>query len=189
MMLRDRLSRQDASRILESDGVPANDKEDSVPTHTPKASVNPAGETIPVGRTRIRFLVTGADSNGSAAIFELTVSAGAGLPAPPHSHDAYEESVYGLEGVVTFTVDGETVDVGPGDALCIRRGAVHAFANHGDVDARLVATISPGVLGPEYFREAAAVIDAAAGGPPDRAQMGEVMRRHGLTPVPPPGPS
>ena len=29
-----------------------------------------------------------------------------------------------------------------------------------------------------------AVLDAAAGGPPDRAKMAEVMRRHGLTPAP-----
>jgi hypothetical protein len=29
----------------------------------------------------------------------------------------------------------------------------------------------------------AAIVDAAAGGPPDLAAIGEVMRRHGLTPV------
>jgi hypothetical protein len=30
------------------------------------------------------------------------------------------------------------------------------------------------------------VVNAAAGGPPDRAKMVEIMRRHGLTPSPPP---
>jgi hypothetical protein len=29
----------------------------------------------------------------------------------------------------------------------------------------------------------AAIVDAAAGGPPDLAAIGEVMRRHGLTPA------
>jgi hypothetical protein len=29
------------------------------------------------------------------------------------------------------------------------------------------------------------VINAAAGGPPDRAKMAEILRRHGLTPAPP----
>ena len=33
-------------------------------------------------------------------------------------------------------------------------------------------------------RRAAAVIDAAAGGPPDRVKMADIMRRHGLTPAP-----
>ena len=46
--------------------------------------------------------------------------------------------------------------------------------------------ITPAALGPQYFREAAEVINAAAGGPPDRARMAEIMRRHGLTPAPPP---
>ena len=151
-------------------------------------TVNPAEETIQVGPTRIRFLVTGAESHGSAAIFELTIPAGAGLPAPPHSHDAYEETIYGLTGRSTWIVNGASILVAPGQALCIPRGAVHAFANHGNEEAKALATLSPATIGPEYFREAAAVIDAAAGGPPDRARMVEVMRRHGLTPAPPPRP-
>ena len=35
-----------------------------------------------------------------------------------------------------------------------------------------------------YFREIAAVMHAAAGGPPNPAALAEVMRRHGLTPAP-----
>jgi hypothetical protein len=41
--------------------------------------------------------------------------------------------------------------------------------------------VTPGILGAGYFREVAAILDAAAGGPPDFAALGEVMRRHGLT--------
>jgi hypothetical protein len=41
-------------------------------------------------------------------------------------------------------------------------------------------------IGPQFFRDSAAVIDVAAGGPPDRAKMAEVMIRYGLTPAPPP---
>jgi hypothetical protein len=35
-------------------------------------------------------------------------------------------------------------------------------------------------MGPAYFREAAEVI-GAGGGPPDRAKMMDVFRRHGMT--------
>ncbi|MDB5076061.1 MAG: hypothetical protein JWO42_2240 [Chloroflexi bacterium] len=147
--------------------------------------LNPSEETIQVGPTKIRFLVTGADSNGSAAIFELTIPGGARLAGPAHSHDAYEETIYGQAGVSTWTVDGEPIEIGPGQALCIPRGAVHSFANHGTEEARALATLSPAAIGPEFFRESAAVIAAAAGGPPDRAKMAEIMRRHGLTPAPP----
>lgn len=70
--------------------------------HNAQARPNPDEETIRVGLIQIRFLVTGAESNASTAIFELTVPAGAKLPAPAHSHDAYEETLYGLEGITTW---------------------------------------------------------------------------------------
>src|ERR671921_454978 len=89
-----------------------------------------------------------------------------------------------LEGVLTWTADGEQTEVGPGEVLCIPRGVVHRFDNHQEVDAKMLAIVSPGVLSPEYFREMAAVIKAATGGPPDPVALAEVMRRHGLTPAP-----
>ena len=150
------------------------------------ARINPSDETIRLGPLAVRFLITGEDATGSVAVFELAVPGAARLAAPAHSHDHYEETIYGLEGVLTWTVDGKPIDVGPGQALCIPRGAVHRFDNNGTVDARALCMITPAAIGPEYFREAAAVIDAAGGGPPDRARMAEVMLRHGLTPAPPP---
>jgi quercetin dioxygenase-like cupin family protein len=142
------------------------------------------GEVIRVGSLGIRFLVESDDSNGSAAIFETTVPNG-GRPPAPHSHDGYEESIYGLEGVTTWTIEGRSVDIGPGQATCIRRGDVHRFDNHGTEDAKFLAVVSPGVLGPDFFRELGAVVAAATDGPPDREKIGEVMRRHGLTPAAP----
>jgi quercetin dioxygenase-like cupin family protein len=125
-----------------------------------------SGEPIRVGDTAVQFLVTGSDSGGSAAIFEASIRARGRMPAP-HSHDGFEETVYGLEGVSTWSVDGAAVDVAAGDALCIPRGAVHHFDNHGDVDAKVLCVITPALLGPEYFREVAAVFAASAGGPPE----------------------
>jgi hypothetical protein len=46
--------------------------------------------------------------------------------------------------------------------------------------------ITPAALGPQYFRDAMEVMKASAGGPPDHVKLMEVMRRHGLTPAPPP---
>jgi Cupin domain len=88
--------------------------------------------------------------------------------------------------VLTWTVDGRRIDVGPGQALCIPRGAVHWFDNNGIQDVKALCVITPAAIGPQYFRESAGVINAAAGGPPDRTKMAEIMRRHGLTPAPPP---
>ncbi len=156
----------------------------TTPTLAPH--VNPAEETILLGPLAVRFLITRDDSNGSMAAFELTVPGAQRLAAPAHSHDHYEETIYGIDGVLTWTVDGSRIDVGPGQALCIPRGAVHRFDNHGSRAAKALCVITPAAIGPQYFREAAEVVNAAAGGPPDRARMVEIMRRHGLTPVAPP---
>ena len=147
--------------------------------------VNPSEEAIRVGPLVVRFLITGENSSGSIAAFELIVPAAQRLPAPAHSHDHYEETIYGIDGVLTWTVNGKQVDVGPGQALCIPRGAVHRFDNHSDQDVKALCVITPAAIGPQYFRECAEVINQAAGGPPDRAKMAEIMRRHGLTPAPP----
>lgn len=149
--------------------------------------VNPSEEIIKIGPLVIRFLLTGGDCNGSVSIFEVLVPAGQKLAAPAHRNDAFEEILYGIEGVLTWTVDGVPIEVGPGQSLCIRPGALHRFDNFTGEDVKQLVVISPAILGPEYFREAAAVIDAAAGGPPDIAAMLEVFRRHGMTVPPPPG--
>ena len=153
---------------------------------TTEVNINPADETIRLGPLVVRFLLTGEQSNGSVAIFELTVPAAQRLPVPAHSHDHYEETIYGLDGVMTWTMNGKPIDIGPGQALCIPRGAVHRFDNNGDLDAKSLCVISPAALGPEYFREAAEILKAASGGPPDRAKMAELMHRYGLTMVAPP---
>ncbi len=140
-------------------------------------------EEIGIGPLVIRFLLEGDASGGSVAMFEFDVPTSAKLPIA-HSHDGYEETIYGLRGVLTFTIEGTPIDIGPGDVVCIPRGAVHRFDNNGDTDATMLAIVSPGVLGPDYFRELAAIVQAAAGGPPDPAQIAAVMLRHGLTPAP-----
>jgi quercetin dioxygenase-like cupin family protein len=154
-----------------------------MPDRTKDIRVNPSDEPIGTKGLAIRFLLTGEDSNGSIATFEVMVPAGQRLMAPAHSHDHYEETIYGLEGVLTWTVDAKPIEVGPGQALCIPRGAVHRFDNNGNRDARALCVITPAAIGPQYFREAFAELNA--GGPPDRVKMAAIMRRHGLTPAAP----
>src|SRR3954462_5367557 len=103
-----------------------------------------SGELIRVGDTAVEFLVEGSDSGGSAAVFEATIRARGQMPAA-HSHDGFEETGYGLQGIYTVTVDGTPVDVAAGQALCIRSWTVHHFDNHGEVDAKALCIITPGV--------------------------------------------
>ena len=142
------------------------------------------GTNINLGGIDVQFLVEAQDSDGAATVFECAVAGGAMVP-PPHSHDAFDETVYGLEGVLTFTIDGRTREIGPGESVCIRRGQIHQFVNPGNLDAKFLSVATPGVFGPDYFTQIRDVLTAAAGGPPDVGALLEVMRRHGLTPAQP----
>ena len=137
-------------------------------------------DPIPLGGMTIQFLVEGEDSNGSVSVFRCDVPPG-GRPAAPHSHDAFEETVYGLKGEITWTIDGEPAVIGPGDVVLIPRGAVHGFEVTGDDDASMLCIASPGVFGAAYFREMADVL--GAGEPPDVQALIAIMKRHGLTPA------
>ncbi len=139
---------------------------------------------IRLGAIEVTFLLDDHDTQGRATTFDTRVPAGAKVPLP-HSHDEFDETVYGLEGTFTFTVDGETHEVGPGDALFIARGAIHQFENLGEVEGCFLSVATPGVFRPAYFEEIAEVLAASAGGPPDVGALVGVMRRHGLTPVAP----
>jgi quercetin dioxygenase-like cupin family protein len=156
--------------------------EASMASGTFAVRINPSDETILLGPLTIRFLLTGEDSNGSVAAFELTVPGTGRLLGPSHSHLHYEETIYGIEGSMTWTVDGLEKEIGPGQALCIPRGAVHRFDNNSNEVAKALCVITPAALGPDFFRECAEAARIAGGGPPDRAKMVEIMRRHGLEP-------
>ena len=135
---------------------------------------------IHAGQIEIRFLLQAAQTAGTLTMFEFVVPAQARVPIA-HSHEAFDETIYGLSGVLTWTLDDKQVRVGPGEVLFIPRGHVHHFVNLDTQDVRQLSAITPGLLGPEYFHEIAEVVNA--GGPPNVERIMEVMRRHGLRPA------
>jgi quercetin dioxygenase-like cupin family protein len=140
-------------------------------------------DVIQTGQIEIRFRLHAAQTAGSMTMFEFLVPVGARVPVP-HSHDAFDEMIYGLAGFLTWVVNGKHIRVGPGDVLFIPRGHVHQFMNRDSQDARELSVITPGLLGAEYFQEIAEVVNV--GGPPDVERIKDVMRRHGLRPASPP---
>ena len=135
-------------------------------------------QVIKVGQLEIRYLVDGAHKAG-LGVFEMKVPAGAHVP-PPHSHSHNEECVYVLEGVLRYSVDGETRDLKPGEWMSTPPGSVHHFSNPNSEPARALVMLTPDI-GEQYFRDVGTL--ASAGGPPDRAKLMEVMSRYGLVPA------
>lgn len=137
-------------------------------------------ETIRMGSLELNFLLDGQDTEGTLVQFELIVPPNAKVPAP-HFHVEVDETLYILEGTLTQLVGTETRELKPGDHCFIKRGVVHGFNNLHTETARVLCSLSPANIGPDYFREIAAVINA--GGPPDMQKVLTIMRTHGLEPV------
>ena len=137
-------------------------------------------ETIRIGSLELNFLLDGDDTDGTLVQFEMIVPPNVRVPAP-HFHVDVDETLYMLEGTLTQTIGTELRELQAGDHCFIKRGVIHGFNNLHDKPARVLCTLSPAGIGPIYFREIAAVINA--GGPPDMQKILAIMKNHGLEAV------
>jgi mannose-6-phosphate isomerase-like protein (cupin superfamily) len=139
---------------------------------------------VRLGPTAVRFIVDAEDSNATHTVFEVAVRPEGKLPLP-HSHDAFEETFVATEGTIVVTVDGVDHALEQGQGLCVKRGQVHAFRNETQSEVRFLCIAAPGIFGRPYFEDLAAAFASFGDGPPNPAVIGEVMQRHGLTPIRP----
>lgn len=139
-------------------------------------------EEITIGELKINFLADGQDTDGTLVMFEMFVPPNARVPAP-HYHVHVDETLFILEGTLRQIYGTEIRELKAGDKIFIKRGIVHGFNNPGNETVRALCVLSPAHIGPEYFREMAAVINA--GGPPDMQKLLAIMKHHGLEPVKP----
>jgi quercetin dioxygenase-like cupin family protein len=136
-------------------------------------------EIIKLGQIEVTFLLEAKDTNNAIATFEFLVPIGAKVPIP-HSHESYDEIVYGLEGILTYTINDKVIEVGEGETLFIPRGAAHGFNNLHQQHAKGLAAVTPALIGPDFFKEVGVLI--AAGGPPDVEKLKEIYSKWGLKP-------
>ena len=142
-------------------------------------SPKPSG-TVRIGAMELHFRVDETDGAGDVVMFEFVVPPKARVPAP-HYHESADEIVYGLDGTLTTTLDGEIHEVQKGDVVFVPRGRVHHHANPHDETARALIVIAPGTIGRRYFEEVAEAVNIP--GPPDLARLKDIMLRHGLVPA------
>ena len=74
-----------------------------------------------------------------------------GAKIDPHDH-AFEESYLIVSGRVQAIADGQTHDLGPGDAIWTSAGCIHSFTNVGDEPVRWIETQAPLPPAKEVFR-------------------------------------
>jgi mannose-6-phosphate isomerase-like protein (cupin superfamily) len=135
---------------------------------------------IKIGRITVTFLKSRHETSGALDLFELIVPPDVFLNVP-HLHRDYDETILGMNGIAAWTINGKQIQVHPGQQIDIPRGTVHSYSNLHNDTARMMCLLTPGLVGPEYFRELAAAIQPDS--PPDIAEISTVMARYGVIPI------
>jgi len=121
------------------------------------------------------FKALAASSGGDLSLMERTLPPGGRQP-PPHRHTNCSEAYFGLDGLVTVTVEGASRTLGREDFVLVPRGTGHTFGNRSGEPARLLVIHAPAM--DAYF---AALHDLWNGPqPPDPEQERELMARFGM---------
>lgn len=116
---------------------------------------------------------TAAETGGRLTLVE--VSDPPGVEAPLHVHHCEDEAFWILEGDVTFTVGGTTIEATAGDFVFGPRDVPHAY-RVGDTGSRMLFVLTPGGF-EDLIR---ATSDPAASltlPPPDHPMPGEEEMR------------
>ena len=124
--------------------------------------------------TRYKTTLATEATGGAISIVDSVSPPASGPPRHVH-HDADETFVV-LSGDVTFWMEGQSVNVGPGGTMFVPRGKEHTFRVNSDTPSRHLVILTPG--GFEGFFE-----EMAAGQfriPEDMPQILEVAERYQL---------
>jgi quercetin dioxygenase-like cupin family protein len=124
------------------------------------------------------------ETDGEAAIFEMTIPAGAG--PPPHTHPG-GEAVYVLEGNVRYHIEDEVHEGGPGSFFYMPEGTWENFEPTTQV--RLLVIYAGGGAD-RFFDEAAEPakkreLPPPPDSPPDIERIMSVAEKHGMAMRPP----
>ena len=100
-----------------------------------------------------RVLVRGEENAGRLGMIESVMPPGVAGP-PLHKHD-FDEAFYVIEGELTFQLEGELVEKGPGEHAFAPGGAPHTLTNRGSGPARYLLVCTPAGFEREFARRAA----------------------------------
>jgi quercetin dioxygenase-like cupin family protein len=135
--------------------------------------------TIRVGEMSVTFIKTRHETAGAFDLFELTIPP-FGRVTMPHIHRKYDETIFGVDGTMVWTLNDKPTEIRRGITLFIPRGTPHFYANCSDKPARILCLQTPGIMGPEYYFEIASHFHSDG---PNVAGVAAVMSRYGVVPV------
>jgi quercetin dioxygenase-like cupin family protein len=125
-------------------------------------------------------LLSSDETNGATTIMQMTMRAGMG--PPPHIHHGVTETVYVIDGTITYHIDGQKVDGGPGSLFRIPADTRERFEPKST--ARVLVTYEPGGI-EKFFAEAGEPaqrreLPPPPATPPDVDRLAKIGARHGV---------
>ncbi len=116
-----------------------------------KIKNNSESEFLGIAGGNYRLIISGEETNGNYAVFEMLVPPNSG--PPPHSHPDTQEMFYILDGQFEFKTETGNQVVGEGGFVNIPfGGAIHCFKNSSNQFSKLLCTVVPAGL-ENYFKE------------------------------------
>lgn len=114
---------------------------------------------------RVTVKASAAETGGRLA--QLVVEGPRGDATPMHVHRSDDELFYVLDGELTVLIDGERIDLAPGDFALALHGANHAYIVRSE-RARFITTITPGGLEELFVSQG---VPVSTGEPPSEEVM------------------
>ena len=111
---------------------------------------NQAPELTIGSGTAVRYLTTGASTNGQFGLYRWDARPHASGPSA-HFHRTMSESFFIVSGTVRLFNGARWIDATAGDFLYVPEGGVHGFHNESDEPASMLLLFAPGAPREAYF--------------------------------------
>ena len=132
--------------------------------------------------SHITFVADTLGTEGAFSVYRQI--APAGFATPFHTHDAYGEGFYVLDGEVTFFCGGEKTVLGRGGFIYLPGTEAHGFRVSGDVPATMMIVSPPQSTFGAFVREMgepATSDELPVPSSPDFARLGMLSAKYGST--------
>ena len=134
-----------------------------------------SGEDLHAFGNILTVMLGGEQTGGTISVMSECTPPGGGPPL--HVHSREDEIFLVIEGRISYFVNGQWIEVGPGGAVYLPRGCAHCYRNIGDVPSRHWIITTPS--GFEKFFAACAQ-EFTKSDQPEAARIVQIHRDYGI---------
>jgi quercetin dioxygenase-like cupin family protein len=137
------------------------------------------GQVLRIAGGEYRIIIAGCQTNGLYAVIEMSGPPNAG--PVPHAHPVFDESLYVLEGEVSFMSENGVYLAKKDSFVSIPQdGIIHSFKNLTGKPAKLLCTVIPAGLD-RLFVEVAELMETIPAIPDLKEKIHLISNKYGRT--------